>query len=38
MFHAAERFRPDAAASRRFTESMTDALRDAIGAPETATV
>ncbi len=38
MYHAAERFRPAAAPSRRFTESMANALRDAISAPETASV
>jgi len=35
MYHAAERFKPDAAVSRRFTQHLTDALRAAIGAPDT---
>jgi acetyl esterase/lipase len=36
MYHAAERFRPDASASRRFTQALTDALRAAIGTPAAA--
>ncbi|MCD9623918.1 alpha/beta hydrolase [Rhabdothermincola salaria] len=38
MYHAAERFKPDASASRRFTQHMTEALRAAVGAPDPATV
>lgn len=36
MYHAAERFRPDATVSQRFSKALTDALGNAIGAREPA--